>query len=137
MGPMPMPGAPPMGGAPAPPIGGGTGPAATHGPMAGNAAQGMAKVKVGLEALQAALPMIPMGSELHADLMKAVSSISKHLSQDAGQGGGAQIQQLLDLIRTAKTQGGPPAGVGGGAPAPPPSMPGMGAPPPPPAMLGA
>ncbi len=108
--------------------------------MAGNAAQGMAKVKVGLEALQAALPMIPMGSELHADVMKAVSSIAKHLSQGADQGGGAQIQQLLDLIRTAKTQGGPPVAPGGGASPPggggmPP--PGMGAPPPPPAMLGA
>ena len=133
---MPMPGAPPMGGAPPPPPGGGTGPAATHGPMAGNAAQGMAKVKVGLEALQSALPMVPMGSELHADLMKAVSSISKHLQQDGAQGG-AQIQQLLDMIRTAKTQGGPPAAPPGGGGAPPMAPPGMGAPPPPPAMLGA
>jgi hypothetical protein len=136
MGPMPMPSASP-GGASPPPVGGGTGPAATHGPMAGNAAQGMAKVKVGLEALQAALPMIPMGSELHADLMKAVSSISKHLSQGADQGGGAQIQQLLDLIRTAKTQGGPPVAPPGGGGAPPMAPPGMGVPPPPPAMLGA
>jgi hypothetical protein len=142
VGPMPMPGAPPMGGAPPSPAGGGTGPAAAHGPMAGNAAQGMAKVKVGLEALQSALPMIPMGSELHTDLMKAVSSIAKHLPQGADQGGGAQIQQLLDLIRTAKTQGAPPpmgpAGSGGapgalGAPLPP----GMPPPPPAPAMLGA
>ena len=134
---MPMLGAPPIGGAPPPPPGGGTGSAATHGPMAGNAAQGMAKVKVGLEALQAALPMIPMGSELHADLMKAVSSISKHLQQDGAQGGGAQIQQLLDMIRTAKTQGGPPAAPPGGGGAPPMAPPGMGAPPSPPAMLGA
>lgn len=104
--------------------------------MAGNAAQGMAKVKVGLEALQAALPMLPMGGELHADVMKAVSSISKHLAEGGAGGGGDQIQQLLDMIRTAKTQGGPPAAPPGGG-APPAIPPGLGAPPPPPAMLGA
>ena len=101
--------------------------------MAGSAVQGMAKVKLGLEALQAALPMIPMGSELHTDLMKAVSSITKHLGDKGGEGGGgAQIQQLLEMLRNAKMQGAPPqAGMmppgGGGAPPPP----GGGAPPPP------
>lgn len=101
--------------------------------MAGAAAQGMAKVRLGLEALQAALPMLPMGGDLHADVMKAVSTLSKHLQQGAADQGGGTIQQLLDMIRTAKTQGGPPAAAppGGG----PPTMPGMGAPPPPPAML--
>lgn len=102
--------------------------------MAGSAVQGMSKVKLGLEALQAALPMIPMGSELHTDLMQAVSKISKHLGDKGGEGGGgAQIQQLLEMLRNAKMQGAPPqAGMmppgGGGAPPPPP---GAGAPPPP------
>ena len=81
-GPMPTP-AP---GAPPPPGGGGTGPVTAGGPLAGSASQGMAKVKLGLEALQAALPMIPMGSELHTDLMKAVSSITKHLGDKGGEG---------------------------------------------------
>ena len=99
--------------------------------MAGSASQGMSKVKIGLEALQAALPMIPMGSELHADVMKAVSSISKHLGDKGGAGGdqGGGIQQLLEMLRNAKTQGGPPPQAGmmpgapGGAPPPPPMMP--------------
>lgn len=127
-----MPGSPPP-----PPMGGaGTGAATAPGPMAGGAAQGLSKVKIGLEALQAALPMLPMGGELHADVMKAVSTISKHL-QDQSQGGGNQIQQLMEMMRAAKTQpnmagmmpgsGGPPGGAPPMAGAPP-----MGAPPPPP-----
>lgn len=101
--------------------------------MAGSAVQGMAKVKLGLEALQAALPMIPMGSELHTDLMQAVSKISKHLGDKGGEGGGgAQIQQLLEMLRNAKTQGAPPqAGMMPGAGGAPPPPPGGGAPPPP------
>ena len=95
--------------------------------------QGVAKIKLAIEAIQAALPMLPMGSEIHADAMKAVSSLSKHLAKDVGGGDGAGIQQLLEMIRNAKTQGAPPqAGMmppGGGAP-PPPAPPPMGAPPP-------
>lgn len=116
-------------------MGGGTGPATSHGPLAGAASQGMAKVKLGLEALQAALPMLPMGGELHADVMKAVSSIAKHLAHGGEQGGGATIQQLLDMIRSAKTQGAPPPGAPAPGGAAPPMMPGMGAPPPPPPGL--
>lgn len=105
--------------------------------MAGSAAQGMAKVKLGLEALQAALPLLPMGGEIHNDVMKAVSTISKHLNTGGGDAGGGQIQQLLDMIRMAKSQGGPPMASPGGGGAPPPMMPGAPPPPPPPAMLGA
>lgn len=137
MTPMPMPGGAPSppppappGVPPAPPPGAG---GMSSGPLAGSSAQGMSKVKVGLEALQAALPMIPMGSELHADVMKAVSSISKHMGEAAGAGGGggAQIQQLVEMIRNAKMQGQPPqAGMmPGGAGAPPPPPPPGGAPP--------
>lgn len=132
---MPMPGGapPPMPGAPPP--GGGTGPAATHGPMAGNAAQGMAKLKVALQALNESLTMLPMTGKLHSKVAKAVSDIGAEIADSAGSGGD-QIQQLLDMIRTAKTQGGPPAGASGGAPpGAPPIPPGMGAAPPPPAML--
>ena len=129
---MPMAGAPP---APPPQLaGGGTGPAATHGPMAGSAAQGISKVKVALEALQAALPMLPMGGELHTDVTKALSQLGKHVQQ--GQGGDV-VQQLLEMIRNSKTQGAPAMP---GAPPPggaaPPGMPPPGAMPPPP-MMGA
>ncbi len=113
---------------PPPPGGAGVGSAASPGPMAGSAAHGMTGVKIGLEALQKALPSIPLGSELHNDLMKAISSISKHIASDQGSGQGSnQIQQLMELIRAAKTGGAqpnmaammPPGGGGAGAPPPP------------------
>ena len=127
---------PGMPGGPPPTGGAGTGAATAPGPMAGSAQQGLTGVKVGLEALQKALPMLPMGSELHSKVMKAISSISEHLAEGAGQGGN-QIQALMEMMRNAKTQGGPnmgammpggPSGAGGGIPSPP-AMGGSGAPP--------
>jgi hypothetical protein len=95
----------------------------------------MAGLKVGLEALQKALPQLPMGSEIHTSVLKAIADISKHMEK-GGQGQGdssAVIQQLVEAARMAKTQPNmaammpPPAG--GAMPPPPP--PGAGAPPPP------
>lgn len=129
-----MPGAPPP-----PPPGGGTGPVAAPGHPAGNAQQGMTSVKLGLEAFQKALPQIPLGSKLHAAVMKAVSDISKHMNEEGGGKGNdpsAMIQQLMELARNAKANpnaqaampgGAPPGGAPGGAPQPqPPAMPPMG-----------
>lgn len=122
--PMPMPGAPPGGGAP-PPGGppGGTGAATAPGPMPGAAQQGITAVKVGLEALQKALPALPMGSPLHTSVLKAVADIAKNI--EAGGGGEAdKIQQLMAMARSAHAQpnplaammpGGAPPGAGGGA----------------------
>jgi hypothetical protein len=111
---------------------GGTGPAASHGPLAGAAVQGIEKVKTGLKFLNDALPMLPMGGDLHVAVAKAVSEMSKHM-QEQNAKGGDNIQQLLDGLRNAKTQPNmaammPPGGAGG---APPPPMPMGGAPPPP------
>jgi hypothetical protein len=89
-----------MGGPAAPPAG--TGPVTAPGPQAGAAAQGMSGVRLALEAMQKALPGLPMGSELHMAVMKAVTDISKKL----GDGGGdqaAQMQQLVQLARAAQT----------------------------------
>jgi hypothetical protein len=138
--PMPMPGALP-GGAPRPI--GSAGPAGMPTPMAGSQQQGMASVKTGLEALQKALPNLPMGSALHQAILKAVADIGKHLEKEGGGGGDqmAAIQQLIEMARTAKTQpgmaammppGAPPAGGPAGAPSPmgagaPPVTPPMGA----------
>lgn len=121
---------------PGPP--GGTG-AATHpSPMAGSAAQGMTAVKVALEALQKALPSLPLGSDIHGAALKAVTELSKHMNQDAGGGSGAMVQQLVQMARQAKEQpqqaammgmfpgGGAGAGPGAGPGAPP----GPGGPPP-------
>ena len=136
--PMPMPGGIP--GAPKPI--GSAGPAAMPTPMAGSQQQGMASLKVGLEALQKSLPNLPMGSALHQSVLKAVADIGKHLEKEGGTTGDQMgaIQQLMEMARAAKTQpsmaammpgGAPPAGGPPGAPpmgaAPPPATPLMGA----------
>ncbi len=128
-------GAPPGAGAPHGPPPGGTGPASALGGMAGNQQAGMEKVKMGLKALMEAIPMLPLGSELQNEIMKAAQSIGKHLAE-GGAGGDPQalVQQLAMMARGAKTE--PPAGfgslMGGGAPPPPGA--GAGGPPP---MMGA
>ena len=112
--------------------GAGTGPVAAPSPLAGTMQQGMTGVKLGLEALQKALPQIPMGSKLHTAVLKAVADIGKNLNDEGGKGGdpAAMVQQLIEMARNAKTnpnaqaalpQGGPPP-----APMMPPPMPPMG-----------
>src|SRR5882724_245192 len=96
--PFPMPGARPGGPPPGFPMGsppgapGGTGGAMSPSPMGGSSAQGMTGVKTGVEALQKALPMLPMGSELHTAILKAITDISKHMDQNMGGGPQAVIQ---------------------------------------------
>lgn len=117
-------------GAPPPPGqgAGGTGGAAMPGHMPGNGMQGIEKVMMGLKALQDALPSVPLGSELHQELLTAVSKIGKHLPQ-GGAGGDPQsmIQQLAMMAQKAKAEPqqaaalqGLMGGGGGGAPPPPP-----------------
>jgi hypothetical protein len=97
------------------------------GGMDGMGRQGIAKAELGLKALQESLTEIPMGSDLHAAVLKAVSDISKHLKSGAGGGGGDQNAVIQQLVALARQQGQPPqAGAmqnmfpGGGAGAPPP-----------------
>lgn len=115
---------PGMGSAPPGPQGG-TGAAMQTGPMQGSAAQGMAAVKMGLEALQNSLTKIPMGSDLHTEVLKAITNISKHMAE--GQGGAdpsSVIQQLVAAQRQQQQQPPPqaaamhsmfPPAAGGGA----------------------
>jgi len=114
---------------PAPPS---AGPAvAPHG-NPGNTTQALGEIRIALEALQKALPSVPMGTELHNAVLDAIKKIGQHMTemQDSPQ---MKIQNLLQMIQQAKAaqpnaalagiaQGGPP----GGAPPP-----GAGAPPPP------
>lgn len=112
---------------PPPSGGGGTGAASAPGPLQGSQVAGMTSLKLGLEALQKALPQLPMGSEVHSAVLKAISDIGKHLAQ-GGQGSGDQsagIQQLVEMMRNSKQQpdmasmmpgGGPPGGDAGGMP---------------------
>jgi hypothetical protein len=105
--------------------------------------QGFEKLMVGLKALNESLASLPLGSEVHNAVMKAIGEIGKHLPQ-GGTGGdpASMIQQLAMMARNAKADPSQSAALqglmGGGAGAPPP--PG-GMPPPPPggggAMMGA
>ena len=118
---MPGMGQPPMGG------GGGVGPAAHPAPMPGNQMQGVEKVMTGLKMLQEALQSIPLGSQLHNEILTAVGKIGKHLPQ-GGTGGDPQaaIQQLALAARSARaepTQAAALQGLMGGGGAPPPPMP--------------
>ena len=99
--------------------------------MAGNQAVGMAKVKIAVGILQEALGTLPLGSEMHTEILKAVSNITKHMD-----GGGVSpsemIQQMSALAQKARAA--PPAvpSLQGGAPPP-----GAGAPPSPAASMAA
>jgi|SRR5580704_6899563 hypothetical protein len=112
---MPMPGAPPMmspggppGGAPgAPPPGfpGGTGAAAAPGPQMGGQQMAMTALQVALEALQKALPGLPMGSELHTKVLKSVQDLSKSVAEaGAAQDQSAKMQQLVAMARSSQQQ---------------------------------
>lgn len=124
------PGGPPpmMPGAP-----GGTGPAMAPGPMPGAGQQALSQVKLAVEALQKALPNIPMGSDLHTAVLNAVSGVTKHLD-DSGIGQPSHedvVQQLAMLARQGQQGANPLAAMmppGPGAPPP------GGAEPPPPAV---
>ena len=98
--------------------------------MAGNQAVGMAKVKIAVGILQEALGTLPLGSEMHTEILNAVSKITKHMD-----GGGVSpsemIQQMSALAQKARAA--PPAVPSlGGAPPP-----GAGAPPSPAASMAA
>ena len=139
LSPMPMPGGP-AGGMPGaggqPPMGG-AGPATMPTQMHGSQQQGMAALKTALEALQKALPQLPMGSALHQSVVKALGDIAKHLEKDGGAGGDQAgiMQQIMEMARAAKTQPNMAAMMPGGAPAGGP--PGAGAPPSPTPPMGA
>src|SRR5579872_3228315 len=98
---LPPPGGP---GAPPPGLGGGTGPAAAPSHMVGSLQQGMTAVKVGMEALQKALQQLPLGSDLHTAVLKALTDVGKHLEKGgAGEGDpSAVLQQLVEGMRGAK-----------------------------------
>ena len=99
------------------------------GPHMGAAVNGLAQVRTAVEMLQKSLQGLPMGSPEHTDVMKAISTLSKHVGQQQDDQG-AKVQQLAELARSAQTnpQAGalarmfPQPGGGGGPPAPAPPM---------------
>lgn len=107
--PMPSPAAaPPGAGAGAPPPGaggppkpaqpGGTGAATVPRQQMGNAASSLSLVHTGLEALQKALTGLPMGSEVHSAVLKAIMDISKRL-ESGGSDQASQMQALAQMGR--------------------------------------
>jgi hypothetical protein len=119
-------GGPPGAGGPAGPPGG-TGAATVPQAMAGAQQKSMTSLKIGLMAMQAALPGLEMGSELQMAVLKAVTDLSKHMSKSDGPSGGQQMQELAQMARQA--QMGQQRGAMMGAMPPSPGSPG--APPPP------
>ena len=98
--------------------------------------QGMSKIGVALKALQEALPSLPMGTPLHSEVLSAVKSLTKHLT-DAGQDQQHLLMTLLQMARSAQ-QSQPmqalmkafPGGASGmGGPGGPPTLSGAGGPP--------
>ena len=96
----PVPGQPPaaMSAAPA-----NAGPVGVPQSNQGNIAQAMSLVRNATEMLQKALPLIPMGSPQHGDLMKAVSLITKHMEHNEGNKG-VDLQSLLQMAKQASQQ---------------------------------
>ena len=124
---LPTGGGAPPGSPPGPP--GGVGAATSPTPMAGAEQQAMAAVTVAMKALEKALPGIPMGSDLHLAIHKAIADISKHMDKGAGGDASATVQQLAQMAAAARqdpqkaamlqklSAGGGPAAAGGGSPA--------------------
>ena len=100
-------GRPPMappgpGGMPQPPqappagIGGATMPQ----PNPGNQSAALSKVKVAVQALQEALPSIPLGTPVHEDVMNSIKSLAKHFEKDA-ESPALSMQALVQMARAA------------------------------------
>jgi len=121
------PGGPPGPGGPVSPpgqLGGGTMPSGN----AGLAVKAMSDVRNAVTMLESALPHIPMGSELHGEVLNATKGLLKHL-QSGDQNQSIDLMSLLQMARqNAQSQpmqalmkaypqnpGAPPApGAGGG-----------------------
>lgn len=79
----------------------GAGPAvAPHG-NPGNTSQGLSDVRLALEALQKALPSVPMGTELHKAVLDAIKKIGTHMTemQDSPQ---MKMQNLMQMMQRAR-----------------------------------
>lgn len=93
----------------------------------GNMAAAMTKVKNAMNLLQEALPMIPMGNDLHAEVLGAVTKLSKHMKK-GDESPQLDIASLLNSIKQ-KAQSAPQAALtrqfagGGGGEGQPPAMP--------------
>ena len=82
---------------------GGTGQATAPSSMGGNEQQAKAAIGVALSALEKAVAGIPMGSELHTAVHKAIVEISKRLGESTPSAS-EKIQQMTQLAQQARQQ---------------------------------
>ena len=59
----------------------------------------MMQVKAAIDMIQAALPGLPTGSEVHRDALQAVNRLSRHMPQGSPTAGNQQTM-LQDLLRS-------------------------------------
>lgn len=88
---------PPVAGAPPSQLGAAALPAAN----AGLAMKALSDVRNAVSMLENALPHIPMGSELHTEVLNTIKGISKHLQNAAPQNSGIDLMSLLQMARHA------------------------------------
>lgn len=84
------------------------GPISSPQPQAGNAAAGHQKLMIAMQALQDALPSLPMGSELHSKVLKVTQELTKEL-QSTREDPQLQIQSLVGMIKQLAQQAPNPA----------------------------
>ena len=98
-GPIPgMPGAAPGGmpGMPGAPTN--VGPVAARQPQMGNAAASISDVRAAMKMLEKALPTIPMGTDLHVEVLNSLKGLLKHLPPEEDTPA-LNIQSLLQMAR--------------------------------------
>lgn len=76
------------------------GPAVSPSPNAGLAVKAMSDVRNAVKMLETALPQIPMGTPLHAEILNATKSLLKHL-HPGDQSSGLELMSLLQMARHA------------------------------------
>jgi hypothetical protein len=88
-------------------------------PGPGAQAGAMRKIGLALASIQEAMTSLPIGSELHTSVLKAVRDLSRHFGQDAQQAGPQQtdLQDQMRMLaqralmqRVMQNSGGAPAG---------------------------
>ena len=110
-----------------------SGPAVSPQAQPGNAASAMLKIQNAAQLINDALPSVPMGSEIHGDLLKIATNLNKIISK-VPQNPGAQATGLVQQARQLSQQGPAqaalaqmfpqqPSGGAGAPPSPPPGAP--------------
>ena len=118
-----------MGGGQAPPPPQHIGPTTAPGPNQGSQVQAFAKITNALKEIQEAMTAVPMGSELHTELLTTIQKLSKAV-QNQKADPQMQLQELVKSIRE-HAQGNPMATLNRAMPPnQPPAMPPPGGAPP-------